>query len=1232
MAAPSTFPSRRFLAVLSGFLLILGAAFAPRFFPPPGLNAPEPIGKFLSGNLPPITPWNGTGINWEVVPAFPNLLFDNPLVISPIPNTDSMMVATRAGLITFFEHTPTVSQLDTLLDLQNQTAFVWDGGLLGLAFHPQFGQAGHADRNYFYAFYCAVGPQGESGPLGSIPFSCENDPTWEGSYMRLSRFEVQEGTMEVIPNSEDTLFNIRLYNSSHRGGGLTFGNDGYLYLALGDQGRYTTPQNISSNFEGGVLRLDVNTNGNNRHAPIRRMGQQAGFPDEFTGNHYYIPNDNPWQDATGGLFEEFYAMGSRNPHRMTLDPQSGNLWIGDVGNGLREEVNIVAAGKNFGWPVYEGNVQGHIAACGSNTLNIAPGTYEAPVVDFTRDETNCIIGGYVYRGSTLSELSGAYICGGYAQNRLFRLDPDGNGGYTKTEFANFTPGGLITFGTDHAGELYMGKEGNNTPLYTLEAVGVGPPAPDLLSQTGAFTNLNTLEVAPGILPYSVIEPFWSDSAEKYRWISLPNNEDGNGIHDKVEEKIQFSEEGDWRFPNGTVIIKHMELGGTKVETRFVVKGDDSRYYFLSYRWNAAQTDATLQYVGQDSTIQVNGQPQVWHYPSRSECQSCHLQAAGSVLGLNTRQLNQDLLYPSSGMTGNQLETMSHLDWFDQQLNPGDLGGFLTLANKYNTGRSLEDRARSYLDVNCAYCHRPGTGNRAAFDARFSTPLAAQNLINGAVINTLDIPGARVIVPQRTDQSVLFHRVDTLEVGIAMPPLAKGVIDTAGVRLLAEWIGSLDPIDNQPLTLIGDASVLPGGCYELTPDEVAQVGAAWFPRPVDLREDIVLTFSLGLGEDDAGADGVACVFQHVGPDVLGGPGASLGTMGMAPSVGITFDTYGQQNDEIFLWQNGDMQDMLTPRVCALQSCENVENGQSYAVEIRWTAASQTMEVFFGGSLRHTYTGDLINDIFGGSPWVIPGLTAATGGATNQHTFCNFSMEGRLLPDRTIPDGTGLTATYFHNMDLTDEALTRVDPVIDFDWLGGAPDPQMDGETYSARWIGSVYAPHTGYYTFKTVTDDGVRLWIGGELLIDQWVDQGPTPHEGRIFLRAGEQAPLLMEYYENLGGAVARLSWSSIFFPEEIIPQAFLFEEGVTYLDEPPVFTLFPNPVGTDGMLHISWEGSTLQPIAVRMLDASGRIVRNERPHTRNTPFRLATTGMAPGVYMVEIVSRGFVHREKVIIP
>ncbi|HUE37538.1 MAG TPA: hypothetical protein VMO20_09120, partial [Candidatus Acidoferrum sp.] len=255
--------------------------------------------------------------------------------------------------------------------------------------------------------------------------------------------------------------------------------------------------------------------------------------------------------------------------------------------------------------------------------------------------------------------------------------------------------------------------------------------PKLLSQTGAFKDTANLVPNAALIPYDVIVPFWSDGATKLRFISLP------------DEKIKFAPTGEWVFPRGTVFVKTFELATSemnpnlkrRLETRLLVCDSAGSVYGVVYKWRADNRDADLLATNLTEAIAIQTatgvRTQMWYYPSRADCLTCHTRLAGGVLGVKTRQLNRGFTYPS-GVTDNELRAWNHIGLFDTNFSDADIKKFPKLANITDTTRSLEDRARSYLDANCAQCHRP-KGTVAYFDARYDTPLARQGLIDGPVL-------------------------------------------------------------------------------------------------------------------------------------------------------------------------------------------------------------------------------------------------------------------------------------------------------------------------------------------------------------------------------------------------------------------------------------------------------------------------------------------------------------------
>src|SRR4051794_24986840 len=136
----------------------------------------------------------------------------------------------------------------------------------------------------------------------------------------------------------------------------------------------------------------------------------------------------------------------------------------------------------------------------------------------------------------------------------------------------------------------------------------------------------------------------------------------------------------------------------------------------------------------------------------------------------------------------------------------------------------------------------------------------------------------------------------------------------------------------------------------------------------------------------------------------------------------------------------------------------------------------------------------------------------------------------------PAQIGLLADYYDNINFTALGLSRTDPAIDFDWGNGAPDPRIGPDTFSVRWTGFVQPRYSQTYTFYTTSDDGARLWVNGQLIVDKWIDQGPTTWSGTIALTANQFYSIQMDYYENGVGAMARLEWSSSSQTREVVPQ------------------------------------------------------------------------------------------------
>jgi mono/diheme cytochrome c family protein len=321
--------------------------------------------------------------------------------------------------------------------------------------------------------------------------------------------------------------------------------------------------------------------------------------------------------------------------------------------------------------------------------------------------------------------------------------------------------------------------------------------PLTLSGTGAFADpINRIPIA-GLIPYIPNTPLWSDAAVKSRYMAVPFT---GGLM-TPDQQIAFAPTNSWTFPAGTVFVKNFDLivnetnlslPPRRLETRLLVRDINGAVYGVTYKWRADNSDADLLTTSLNEDITITNasgvRTQTWYYPSPADCLTCHTPAANYVLGVNTRQLNGNQTYPATGNTDNQLRTLNRLGLFQPAIDEANITNFAQLAALTNLSASLEKRARSYLDVNCAQCHQPG-GEGITFDARYDTPPASQNITNYPAQLSLGIDRAAIIKGKDLWRSLLLHRMNTND-STKMPTLARNVIDTNAVQVITDWINTL----------------------------------------------------------------------------------------------------------------------------------------------------------------------------------------------------------------------------------------------------------------------------------------------------------------------------------------------------------------------------------------------------------------------------------------------------------
>jgi glucose/arabinose dehydrogenase len=348
--------------------------------------------------------------NITLTDAFPNLSFNKALNFTTAGDgSNRNFVVQQDGKIIVFpnDSTVAVSQAKVFLDISNKiSSSSGEEGLLGLAFHPNYQTNG-----YFYVNYTAP------SPLRTV----------------IARYKVKTSD----PNKADSLSEYKILEinqpfSNHNGGTIMFGMDGYLYIGMGDGGSSGDPNNNAQNLQvllGKMLRININ--------------------DTTASRRYVIPLTNPFYNNPSAGKEELFTWGMRNPWKYSQDPVTGLIYVGDVGQNIWEEIDILQNGKNYGWRVMEG------FACYNPSSGCDTSGKTLPIKVYGHTSGSCsVTGGYVYRGSRRPELRGAYIYADYCSGFVWMLRYN-NGTVTSDSLLTQKSILISSFGVDQNNELYV---------------------------------------------------------------------------------------------------------------------------------------------------------------------------------------------------------------------------------------------------------------------------------------------------------------------------------------------------------------------------------------------------------------------------------------------------------------------------------------------------------------------------------------------------------------------------------------------------------------------------------------------------------------------------------------------------------------------------------------------------------------------------------------------------------
>lgn len=668
-------------------------------------------------------------------------------------------------------------------------------------------------------------------------------------------------------------------------------------------------QTIDEGFWSSVLRIDVDKKpGNFEPQNLSSDDANGKWTVPTTGGlaHYSIPADNPFLDPVAAdgtgisnyygkaavptkVRTEMYAIGFRNPWKMGFVPGTSNIWVADVMNAKKERYMIVPKGGNAGWAFFSGTGDVEYLQT-SNGIPVPTGfQYIQPVLDYyvtdsgSGSNNKSIIGGEFYQSNDIPALTGAFLMCDYNRGDIWAVHrPDhsayqmvdaidvGGGEYALDDvgMTDTTLGGVFAFSSYNSTIQLIGAEAGITAMLPNPTTGemlladsdnkiirkishssanFDSQLPQTLTETGAFENTGNLEVISEMHPYNVNQSFWSDNAIKSRYFNMID----------AVDPITYSLDSPWDFPAGSVWMKHFEMDldrdnpGTnvkRIETRFLVKTDGD-YYGITYQWNDAGTEATLaptEGVNLDLSVTEGGQvtTQSWRIPSRSDCRACHMQSNGTVLGFNTRQLNHNGTL--EGLSGNYLTLLTNAGYLTPVVaDPNTLPKHILPGD---TQENIEDRVRSYLAVNCSYCHYEGNLLvPQSWSAENHLSIEGTNLLHGEAIGfQVADETDRLVMPGNAPKSIILSRASASNGYSRMPPLATSVVDEEGVALLLDWINNY--ANAKPV--LGESA----GPHAVTENTAATTFVGTSPVVTDpdapLADRGTLTYSI-IGGNDGG---------------------------------------------------------------------------------------------------------------------------------------------------------------------------------------------------------------------------------------------------------------------------------------------------------------------------------------------------------------------------------------------
>ena len=747
----------------------------------------QELGFPVSGNV-------STG-SYEFVKAFPNL--DGQFIASVMVVADGLndliYVVDKPGVIYVFPNQETVTKAEvvTLLDINDVVQDYHEQGLLSMAFDPDY-----SNNGYIYVYYINGSTDQE-----------KNGELYGDAVLERWTVSDPSNPTQVTSNSNVEILRIAQPGPDHKGGMMQFHPvEGYLYVSIGD-GAYAYSAITS-------YAADPRTN-NNAQDTSNLLGTMIRIQPLETavdGSYYRIPSDNPFV-SDSEVRDEIWTYGHRNPWRWAFDPSSPHtLWETEVGQQDYEEVNIILKGKNYGWPVCEGLL--NRGDLGGDATKDCSTDFEPPVDGYDHSGASSVIGGIIYRGSTLPNLVGHFIFGDYNSKKIWSVTGDEN----KTVLSDGFPENIASFGTDVSGEdLFISTygiefgDGSSSIYKVVDLDAESAVIPETLSKTGLFYDLETLIPSNGVIEYSINSDAWFDGALARHFIAIPN-----------DSQIDFNTTDTWQLPLGSVLVKHFDFvidteGNTKPFTTSVLFRQDSGWQAANYQWNSEANEATLVTTVSTQTVQhyVNGALVEREHTvlSSSECGSCHTgNASKNPLAIDTRQWNREFNY--QGVSDNQIDVFNHISMFSETISSSTTHG--SFVDPEDTTQDIGARAKSYLHSNCAHCH-----SSDFMDLTYDTALIDMKIVN------VETSGEQYRLKPFDANSSLIYLYQTTDSN--RMPKGSHYTNPLAQSLFEQWITAADAVQTGILITTESNTIKSGSSVSLQLNQLFSNGFTATPE-------------------------------------------------------------------------------------------------------------------------------------------------------------------------------------------------------------------------------------------------------------------------------------------------------------------------------------------------------------------------------------------------------------------